>query len=137
MLFTFRSHPITAIPTLARCPLKSFLIIFAENFISFLIACLVLMLWHAGKATWGIVGNQRNGNTFQYSCLENSMGRGPWWATVHGVAKSQTRLSNEHNSIIKVKNLYSSSQQEFWVLIIQIVITILHFNRVTLFVDYP
>ena len=31
---------------------------------------------------------------FQYSCLENSMDRGAWWATVHGVAKSRTRLSN-------------------------------------------
>ena len=31
-------------------------------------------------------------NPFQYSCLENSMDRGAWWATVHGVAKSQTRL---------------------------------------------
>ena len=29
----------------------------------------------------------------QYSCLENSMDRGTWWATVRGVAKSQTRLS--------------------------------------------
>ena len=35
-----------------------------------------------------------NGNTLQYSCLENSMDRGPWWATVHGVAKIQTQLSN-------------------------------------------
>ena len=34
-----------------------------------------------------------NGNPLQYSCLENPMGRGAWWATVHGVAKSQTRLS--------------------------------------------
>ena len=31
-----------------------------------------------------------NGNPPQYSCLENSMGRGAWWATVHGVTKSQT-----------------------------------------------
>ena len=29
-------------------------------------------------------------NPFQYSCLENSMDREFWWATVHGVAKSQT-----------------------------------------------
>ena len=29
-----------------------------------------------------------NGNSLQYSCLENSMDRGAWWATVHGVAKS-------------------------------------------------
>ena len=35
-----------------------------------------------------------NGNPLQYSCLENLMDRGVWWATVHGVAKSQTRLSD-------------------------------------------
>ena len=35
-----------------------------------------------------------NGNSLQYSCLENPMDRGAWWATVHGVAKSQTRLSD-------------------------------------------
>ena len=33
-----------------------------------------------------------NGNPLQYSCLENSMGRGAWQATVHGVAKGLTRL---------------------------------------------
>ena len=33
---------------------------------------------------------QGNGNPLQYSCLENPMGGGDWWATVHGVAKSQT-----------------------------------------------
>ena len=32
------------------------------------------------------------GNPLQYSCLENPMDRGVWWVTVHGVAKSQTRL---------------------------------------------
>ena len=37
---------------------------------------------------------ERNGNPFQYSCLENPMDREAWWATVHGVAKSQTRLSD-------------------------------------------
>ena len=31
-----------------------------------------------------------NGNPLQYSCLENPMDRGAWWATVHRVAKSQT-----------------------------------------------
>ena len=34
-----------------------------------------------------------NGNPLQYSCLENFMDRGAWWDTVHGVTKSQTRLS--------------------------------------------
>ena len=35
-----------------------------------------------------------NGNPLHCSCLENSMGREAWWATVHGVTKSQTRLSD-------------------------------------------
>ena len=35
-----------------------------------------------------------NGNPLQYSCLENPMDRGAWWATVHGVAKSRTQLSD-------------------------------------------
>ena len=35
-----------------------------------------------------------NGNPLQYSCLENPMDGGAWWATVHGVAKSRTWLSN-------------------------------------------
>ena len=33
-----------------------------------------------------------HGNPLQYSCLENAMDRGTWQVTVHGVAKSQTRL---------------------------------------------
>ena len=37
---------------------------------------------------------ERNGNPLQYSCLENPMYRGAGWATVHGVEKSQTRLSD-------------------------------------------
>ena len=35
-----------------------------------------------------------NGSPLQYSCLENPMDRGAWWATVHRVAKSWTRLSD-------------------------------------------
>ena len=35
-----------------------------------------------------------NGTPLQYSCLENPMDGRPWWATVHGVAKSRTRLSD-------------------------------------------
>ena len=34
-----------------------------------------------------------NGNLLQYSCLENPMDRGAWWATVHEIAKSQTQLN--------------------------------------------
>ena len=36
-----------------------------------------------------------NGYPLQYSCLENSIDRGSWWATVHVVAKSQTWLSTQ------------------------------------------
>ena len=37
---------------------------------------------------------EENGNPFPYSCLGNPMERGAWQATVHGIAKSQTQLSN-------------------------------------------
>ena len=36
----------------------------------------------------------RNGDPLPYSCLKDSMNRGAWQATVHGIAESQTRLSN-------------------------------------------
>jgi len=41
---------------------------------------------------WNI--GEGNGNPLQYSCLENSMDGGAWQAAVHGVAKSQARLSD-------------------------------------------
>ena len=43
---------------------------------------------------WGRSPGGRHGNPLQYSCPENSMDRGAWWATVHGVTKSRTQLSN-------------------------------------------
>ena len=42
---------------------------------------------------WRRSNGEGNGNPLQYSCLENSMDRGVWWATIHGVEKSQTWLS--------------------------------------------
>ena len=42
----------------------------------------------------GRSSGEGNGYPLQYSCLENSMDRGAWWATVHGVANSQTRLND-------------------------------------------
>ena len=45
-----------------------------------------------------------NGNPLQYSCLENPMEGGAWWATVHGVAKSQTRLSDFTHSLTQGLN---------------------------------
>ena len=37
-----------------------------------------------------------NGNPLQYSCLENPINRGAWWATVHGVAKSRDMTEHAH-----------------------------------------
>ena len=42
-----------------------------------------------------------NGNQLQCCCLGNSMDRGAWWATVQGVAKSQTRLSNQAGTCVQ------------------------------------
>ena len=39
-----------------------------------------------------------DGTPLQHSCLENPVGRGAWWAAVHGVAKSQTRLKRLSSS---------------------------------------
>ena len=41
-----------------------------------------------------MVLGEGNGTLLQYSCLENPMDRGAWWAAVHGVAKSLARLSD-------------------------------------------
>ena len=55
---------------------------------------------NAGEGDVGLIlGSGRssgggNGNPLQYSCLENPKDRGAWWATVHGVTKSQTQLSD-------------------------------------------
>ena len=50
-----------------------------------------------------------NSNPRQYSCLENSMERGAWWAIVQGVAKSQTRLSNWAHAVSATEHLQSPS----------------------------
>jgi len=42
----------------------------------------------------GRSSGEGNGNPLQYSCLENPMDRGAWWATVHGVTKSRTQLND-------------------------------------------
>ena len=41
-----------------------------------------------------VLFREGNGTPLQYSCLENPMDRGAWWAAVHGVARSRTRLSD-------------------------------------------
>ena len=52
-----------------------------------------MLLYHAIHLVHKSLG-ERNGNPLQYSCLGSPMNRGAWWATVHGISKKQTRLSN-------------------------------------------
>ena len=61
----------------------------------------------------GRSAGEENGNPLQYFCLENSLDRGAWWATVHGVAKNQTRLSNFHSWKLLVYTLLKASLQDF------------------------
>ena len=56
-----------------------------------------------------------NGDPLQDSCLENSMDRGAWWATVHEVSKSQTRLSEFHfkfSESLKTRNIISDIEDK-------------------------
>ena len=53
------------------------------------------VIWDPGSIPGlGRSPGEGNGNPLQCSCLKNSMDRGAWWATVHGVTKSRTRLSD-------------------------------------------
>ena len=72
---------------------------------SHICTCAVLVMY---EGTWGvlyqksllntcgvgIMNGEGNGNPLQYSCLANPMDGGAWWAAVHGVTKSWTRLSD-------------------------------------------
>ena len=55
---------------------------------------------------------EENGDPPQYSCLENSMDRGAWWATAHRVANSRTLLSNFHSLTHSLTLLPSTSPPE-------------------------
>ena len=79
----------------------------ADSLIKFLIVCVHPFLWvlkvFCDKAgPWNLQDRfttinslrESNGTQLQYSCLENPMDGGVWWAAVHGVLKSRTRLSN-------------------------------------------
>ena len=50
--------------------------------------------WKASILILEMGNGEGNGTPLQYSCLENPMDRGAWWAAVHGVVKSRTRLSD-------------------------------------------
>ena len=58
---------------------------------------------------WGRSPGEGNGNPLQYSCLENPMGRGVWWAAVPGVAKSWTLSERLHFLFTSVK------QNDYWI----------------------
>ena len=58
-----------------------------NNVIVIMIISIIYLIPGLGRAP-----GEGNGNPVQYSCLENSMDRGAWWATVHDVAKSWTQL---------------------------------------------
>ena len=67
--------------------LLGFFLICITNFTFILVS---LIKYFIGREANG----EGNGTPLQYSCLENPMDVGAWWATVHGVAKSRTRLSD-------------------------------------------
>ena len=100
-------HPMTlgpqASPTLLELPITNHHV--SSHFFFFLKLMyhwFGLPWWLSGKESVSNAGDpgsgrpsgEGNGNPLQYSCLENSMDRRTCWATVHGVAKCQTRLSN-------------------------------------------
>ena len=84
-------HSAASLPSLE---LNSYFLIYKQGFLSGKeSAC------NAGDTMGLILGSGRspgggNSTPLQYSCLENPMDRGAWWAAVHGIAKSQTRLSD-------------------------------------------
>ena len=51
-------------------------------------------------------GGEGNDNPLQYSCLENSMDRGVWWAMVRGIAKNQARLSTQHVPHLEIVGIF-------------------------------
>ena len=54
-------------------------------------------------------GRGENGNSLQYSCLQNPTDRGAWWALVHGVTKNQTQLNNR-------AHMHAQVRQQLWLL---------------------
>ena len=65
-----------------------------------------------------------NGNPLQYSCLENAMNRGAWWATVHGVAKSWTWLSDSHTHTHTHTHTH-----HLWIIPLEFFLSIIHLFR--------
>ena len=64
----------------------------------------------------GLGRSPGEGNPLQYSCLENPMDRGAWWATVHGVTKSQTRLSLRDGFHVHFSNTHLGNMNKLLVI---------------------
>ena len=65
---------------------------------------------------WEVPGEGHD-NPLQYSCLENSMDRGAWWATVHGIAKSRTRLGITEGHGLEMRSQpwgWRTGQESMW-----------------------
>ena len=80
--------------TMKNCLFKNAMSYFATEYYGIYKIEIKLQLYLVGTVVKNLLGSgrspgERNGNPLQHSCLENSMGRGAWQATVHGVAKSQ------------------------------------------------
>ena len=58
------------------------------------------LVYRLGRSPGGV-----NGNPLRYSCLENPLDREAWWAIVHGIEKSQIRLSNSTTHLIRSASL--------------------------------
>ena len=62
---------------------------------------------------WGRSPGEGNGNPLQSSCLENPMDGGAWWATVQGVPKSQTQLSDFTSTLKHLQPLLQALVREY------------------------
>ena len=68
------------------------------------------LYWTVNKPALCPVGEEGNGNPLQYSCLENPVDRETWWAAVHKVSQSQTRLKRLSRHACIGESVYGVAQ---------------------------
>ena len=91
-------------------------ILFLQDSISLLVIGLLKLSIYSSFNFCGLYG-EGNDNPFKHSCLENPMDRGAYWATVHGVAKSWTQLS-DLTSVHVSRNLFPLGCSIWWHIIV-------------------
>ena len=75
--------------------ISSFFLIFHDHFNNPRVQIILITICRWVQLPLSIFDNREgNGNPLQYSCLENLMDGGAWWAAVHGVTRSRTRLND-------------------------------------------